>query len=71
MPTKIMRRKNKAPFMNEHLLTCEHNNCNVDLFNADNNFINLNEFSISQIRNITTVIDKANNWNFFFFRKHP
>ena len=70
MPTKIMRRKNKTPFMNEHLLKCEHNNCNVDLFNADNNFINLNEFSTSQIRNITTVIDKANNWNFFFFRKH-
>ena len=45
----------------EHLLTCEHYNHIIDLFNADNNSFNLNKFNICQIRNNTTVNDKANN----------
>ena len=45
----------------EHLLTCEHYNHIVDLFNVDNNSFNLNKFNICQIRNNTTVFDKANN----------
>ena len=33
----------------EHLLTCEHYNHIVDLFNVDNNSFNLNKFNICQI----------------------
>ena len=50
-------------------MTCEHYNNIVDLFNFDNNFFNLNKFSICQIRNNTTVIDKANNWNILLFKE--
>ena len=53
----------------EHLLTCEHYNHIVDLFNVDNNSFNLNKFNICQIRNNTTVIDKANNWNILLFKE--
>ena len=47
----------------------EHYNHIVDLFNADNNSFNLNKFIICQIRNNTTVIDKANNWNILLFKE--
>ena len=53
----------------EHLLTCEHCNHIVDLFNVDNNSFNLNKFNICQIRNNTTVIDKANNWGILLFKE--
>ena len=53
----------------EHLPTCEHDNHIVDLFNADNNSFNLSKFNICQIRNNTTVIDKANNWNILPFKE--
>ena len=54
----------------EHLLTCEHYNHIVDLFNVDNNSFNFNKFNTGQIRNNATVIDKANNWNILLFKKH-
>ena len=53
----------------EHLLTCEHCNHIVDLFNVDNNSFNLNKFNNCQIRNNTSVIDKANNWNILLFKE--
>ena len=53
----------------EQLLTCEHYNHIVDLFNVDNNSFNLNKFNICQIRNNTTVIDKANNWDILLFKE--
>ena len=53
----------------EHLLTCEHYNHIVDLFNVDNNSFNLNKFNNCQIRNNTSVIDKANNWNILLFKE--
>ena len=53
----------------EHRLTCEHYNHIVDLFNVDNNSFNLNKFNICQIRNNTTVIDKANNWDILLFKE--
>ena len=54
----------------EHLLTCEHYNHIVDLFNVDNNSFNFNKFNIGQIRNNTIVIDKASNWNILLFKKY-
>ena len=45
----------------ERLLTSEYYNHIVDLFNVDNNSLNFNKFNICQIRNNTTVIDKASN----------
>ena len=45
----------------ERLLTSEYYNHIVDLFNVDNNSLNCNKFNICQIRNNTTVIDKASN----------
>ena len=53
----------------EHLLTREHYNHIVDLFNVDSNCFNLNKFNFCQIRNNTTVIDKANNWNILIFEE--
>ena len=53
----------------EHLLTCEHYNYIVDLFNVYNNPFNMNTFNICQIRNSTTVIDTANNWNILLFKE--
>ena len=52
----------------EHLLTCDHYNHIVDLFNIESNSFNLNKFNLCQIRNNTTVIDKANNWNILLFK---
>ena len=51
------------------MLACEHYYHIVDLFNFSNNSFNLNKFNICQIRNNTTVIDKANNWNILLFRE--
>ena len=42
----------------EHLLGCEYHSHIVDLFNVDNNSLNLNKFNVCQIRDNTTVIDK-------------
>ena len=53
----------------EDLLTCEHYNRIIDLFNVENNPLNLNKFIICQIRNNTTVIDKANNWEILLFKE--
>ena len=53
----------------EHLLPCDYYNHIVDLCNAENNFFNLNKFNICQIRNNTTVIDKASNWNILLFKE--
>ena len=64
MPTEILR-KGKVPLMN----TCEHYYHIDDLFNVDNNSFNLNKFNICQIRNSTTVIDKANDWKILFFKE--
>ena len=53
----------------EHQLTCDHYSHMVGLVNVDNNSFNLNKFNICQIRNNTTVIDKANNWNILLFKE--
>ena len=37
----------------EHLLTCEHYNHIVDVFNDDNNSLNLNKFNISAVKSVT------------------
>ena len=53
----------------ERLSTCEHYSHMVDLFKVDNNSFSLYKFNICQIRNNTTVIDKANNWNTLLFKE--
>ena len=53
----------------EHLLIYEHYNHIVDLFNVDNNSFNLNKFNECHIKNNTTAIDKANNWNILLFKE--
>ena len=62
MPTKIIKRKNKAPFKYTYY-DVHITNISFFLFNVDNNSFNFKKFNICQIRNKTTVIDKANNWN--------
>ena len=66
---KIYTNQKEQSAIYEHLLTCEHYNHIVDLFNADNNSFNLNKFNICQIKNNTTVIDKVNNWNILLFKE--
>ena len=53
----------------EHLLTCEHYNHIVDLFNVDNNSFNLIKFNICQVINNATVTNKGSNWNILLFRE--
>ena len=60
---------NKQSAIYEHLLKCEHYSHIIDLLNVDNNSFNLNKFNICQIRNNTTVIDKANDWNILLFKE--
>ena len=64
-----VNKRKKQSAIYGHLLTCEHCNHIVDLFNADNKSFNLDNFNICQIRNNTAVIDKANNWNFLLFKE--
>ena len=53
----------------KHLLTCKHYNHIVDLFNDDNNSLNLNKFNVCQIRNNTAVIDKVKNWDILLLKE--
>ena len=66
---KNNNQKEQSAAIYEHMLTCEHFNHVVDLFNFGNNSFNLNKFNICQIRKHTTVIDKANNWNILLIKE--
>ena len=55
--------KNKQNTICEHLSSCSHYSHIANLFKSDTNNFNSNQFSISQIRENTIIVDRGNNWN--------
>ena len=53
----------------EHISTCPNYDHIQNMFATLNNDIMINKFNISQIRNNTIIIDKANNWNVLLFKE--
>ena len=55
--------KNKQNAICEHLSSCTHCSHIANLFKIDTNSFNSNQFSVSQIRENTIILDRGNNWN--------
>ena len=58
-PTYSIGSKTKQNAFYQHLSSCEHYNYLVNLFRFQNDTLYLKKFNIPQIRDNTTVIDRA------------
>ena len=62
-------KKNEQSPIYEHLASYTHYNHIADLFKIGTNNFNINQFSTSQIRDNTIILDRGNNWNVSLFKE--
>ena len=53
----------------EHIRSCPCYNHIIDMFNILDNNVNYKTFNISQIRDNTTILERADNWNILLFKE--